>query len=367
MSQNVIGIINSIFEKVIDFTENDDKYRIANTKRFLEVEANLVSIAFNMVSNANLKVIKTNDFVNILSVSYKEEKYAVFPDKYSESLEVIGLKKVEDSAIEQGIGILALGSGYIGIKEGITSLEIINQCLELEPEDGSDHVNFTYNQITDFFQGFEVVKVDDGSFKMEYKEDFLRMYAIMLTVFPNDSLTEKTYCNLREILHMESSRSVSESIISTILSGMNEHKFLELYQCIEYLFIIYNAGEIASKYSIDKNNAVDLVINENLKITELSNVSNIIGKYASETLITNFYDVLLDEGECDNKPERVSKYIYKIRCNVAHLRYKQEQLLETLKWKDILENVSNIILSIYRNMDDDIISLCKNTNAWTSI
>jgi len=363
MSKKVIEIIEGIFNKLIDFTDDDDKYRIANTKRYLQIEDGLRTTVKDVVSKAQFKVIKTN-FVYLLTARYQEERYVVFPNKYSEILEVLDLKKVDDNAIEQGIGILALGFGCIDIKDGITSLKIIDECLELEDENGLDHVDFTYSQILEFFEEFIVVIIEDSSFKVEYDEDFFRIYAIMLTIESNNTLTEKTFENFRELLFLESSRSISISIISIIQGGINEHKFLELYQCIEYLFIIMNAREIAIQYNIDNNKAVDIVINEHLRSIESSKV---IAKYASETSVINFYEVLLDEGDCKNKSEKVSAYIYSVRCNIAHLRYKQEQLLENVKWKVMLEYVSNIVLSIYEKMDGELVQLCQDTNAWTPL
>ena len=367
MSQNVINIIEGIFKKLINEVEEDDKDRIVSTKRYIIIDKSLVKDAFDVVAKASTRVIKTNDLVNIFTVSYQEERYVVLPEKYSQILEVIDLNEVDNDSIQQGIGILAMSSDCVSIKDGISSLEIINQCLELLPENEDGHVDFTYNQIIDLFESFIVAKIENSNFKVNYMEDFLRMYGIMLTIFPNNLLTDNTYEKLRELLFLESSRSIASSIINVMQSGMNEHKFLQLYQCIEYLFIIYNAIEISSKYSIDNSTAVEMIINEGFRVTEISNVVSIIGKCASESSIINFYDVIIQGEECDNKSERVSSYIYKIRCNVAHLRYKQEKLLESLYWKDLLEYATNMVLSIYQKMDNKISKLCTETYSWTSI
>ncbi|PTQ84505.1 hypothetical protein C8U37_10872 [Trichococcus patagoniensis] len=367
MSQNVVSVIENIFTRLSGLVDEEDKSRIISTKRYIVIDEKYKNEAFKAAKHAEIKQIRTNDRVNIFTANYKEERYIVLLEKHFNMLDVVGLVKENDDGIQQGIGILAMSSDCISIKDGLSSLEVINQCLEISSENGADHVDFTYNQIADFFEEFIVAKILNTSIKVSYMEDLLRMHGIMLTISSNNSLSDKACENLRDLLFLESSRSISTSIINLIQSGMNEHKFLQLYQCIEYLFIIHNAIELSEKYPIDKKTAVGIIANEGFRRTEISNVVNIISTYTEGSLLNNFYDAFFQGEECSNKSEKVANYIYKVRCNVAHLRYNQEQFLETIQWRELIENVTNIVLSIYNTMDDKINKLCKDTDSWVSL
>ncbi len=365
MSRNVIETIKKIFEKLIDKVEEDDKERINSVERRLKVDSEYTAEATNIVKYSRVNLIDINENVKIFTADYEEDKYIVLPKKYLELLEVVDIKEVQNQSIKQGIGILAMSSNGILIKSEISSLEIINSCLGITAESPNKYVEFSYYEIADFFEEFLVAKSENNSFLIEVEEDIFRMFGIILTLNSENQVSEKLYEEIRSLLFLKSSRSIAVSIINIMQSEIKEHKYLQLYQCIEYLFIIYNAIEISNKYSIDSSTAIEMVINENFKTTEISNVSNTIRKYASESAVSNFYSNIIQSSEEQiDEVEKVSKYIYKVRCNIAHLKYKQDDFLKQINWKELMKYTTSVVLSIYQKMDDEIIDICKDNNSW---
>lgn len=61
----------------------------------------------------------------------------------------------------------------------------------------------------------------------------------------------------------------------------------------------------------------------------------------------------------------MTNYIYKLRCNIAHLRYNQDDI--SVNWGKCVEALVEIIYSIYKKCDTEIVSICTNKGAWKPI
>lgn len=151
-------------------------------------------------------------------------------------------------------------------------------------------------------------------------------------------------------------------------SSINEYGFLQLYQCLEYLFIIVNSIEISNKLGLDVNDIINVVVHYELKKSESENLLHVMRKAAESTIdvfISNL-NYSIDEEQSD-KHSVVSQHIYKLRCNIAHLRFNQSELTLAMGWEQLISSFVEIIISIYSNLDAEIISICKNNNSWNKI
>ena len=67
-----------------------------------------------------------------------------------------------------------------------------------------------------------------------------------------------------------------------------------------------------------------------------------------------------------DKYKTVSNHIYRLRCNIAHLRYDQDDFSH-IDWKKCTEALIEILLSIYQKRDSDVVQVCTSKGAWKNI
>ena len=167
---------------------------------------------------------------------------------------------------------------------------------------------------------------------------------------------------------MPSSRSIVESVIVALKSKVLTHSYLEIYQCLEYLFIVRRAVLQADKYSFDLKTLVDYIIQENIRVPERQDITDIIRDNISDEELSAFLDIKEDGMiERKTKIDKVAEIIYRVRCNIAHLKYGQETIAEMADMQKMIEKVSKIVLLVYSKRDGEITNLCMSTGAWRKL
>ena len=203
--------------------------------------------------------------------------------------------------------------------------------------------------------------------ELSYEEDVGRLCCYILA---EDELkmSEKTKNNLQDLSLLRSSRSIAASILSGFWSPLVEYTFLQLYQCLEYLYRLNNCFIISEEHNITLEAAIDIVTLHEFKISEEDNLYQVIRRYAAETVVDSFVERLSLYGEENNdKNRKVSHYIYKLRCNIAHLRYNQDNVLKYVNWDICVEELTAIIYLIYQKIDTKVCSVCESKGVWTSL
>lgn len=75
-------------------------------------------------------------------------------------------------------------------------------------------------------------------------------------------------------------------------------------------------------------------------------------------------EILPDTTKTDSDIHRqMSNYIYKLRCNVAHLRYKQEHITD-VNWTRCIDILLEIATLIFQRRDSEIIQACNSNETW---
>lgn len=362
MSRNVNETMNRIFNVLKKYVNEADIYRIAQTTRHITADGDETPV-IDFVKNSRIKIMPYNQ-MTIIAFDYKNQKYMLIKDKYVLLIQSIGLDIVMDSAIIQGAGMVAISENCLDLNSGITSLTIINNCLGLEDENDEKNINFQFSQISQLFEPYCLIRVDEDRFQLQYEEDFNRFYGYIITS-ENDQIPSNAVNKLSSTLLLLSSRSIAASIVNCIESRLIEYSFLQLYQCLEYLYIINSSISIALSYSISQETAIDIVTSYKLKTTEEENLYQVLKSNTPEGAIEPLYDEI--SSTIDENPDKykvVAAYIYKIRCNIAHLRYNQDNILLKIEWEKTIDSMAEIIYSTYHKMDNNIKGICINKETW---
>lgn len=357
MSRNVITAMNKIIAGLKMCIEEEDKHRILLDK--FDIKANVDDDAPVEAFVAKSEIyIKYTDNLFLCGFKFNDSVYILVPNSTENFFINMGLEKIDDAIINDGAGMLAIACNVLPLRDGVKSLDIINACL------GEKEKEILFSEIQNLYEEYSIIKVPSDRFKLEYDEDFERIHSLMILDKFNCSETFKSA--IEKLLLAESSRSIALAIYNALISVTWEYSYLQLYQCLEYLFIIKNGLSLADDYDLTKSTAVDIAASGKLKSTELENLVSVISS-TSEMYIDDFYSNIINDGDVDNKKQSVAKYIYKIRCNIAHLRFNQDVLdIDGIK-NEILQRMAEIIFNTYENNKSEIIEICNDKKLWKEI
>lgn len=361
MSRTVSLTMNQIFETLKKHVAENDVGRIKKVTRRIKADVDEPKV-IDFVAHCKISHICYRRFV-LMGFLYRDTTYILVPQISSNFLEDLGLSLMSESAIIQGAGMLAIANDFLPLSKGVQSLNIIENCLG---NDSSDIIEFLFSQISELFVQYSIFKIDENRFPLQYKEDYDRLYA--LSIPSDDYISVSVKDCLNKLLLLQGSRSIAASIYNSIESPQLEYSYLQLYQCMEYLFVVKSGLSLATQFSISTENAIDIASSGKLKSTELDNLITVL-KCTPEYVIDVFYNSIRTNSLDDNtdKINAVASYIYKIRCSVAHLRFNQPQLLATVHWDTLIENLALIIQTTYQKLDTEIIEICSLKESWEKI
>lgn len=361
MNRNINATMEQIFKQLQIRVEDDDQTRIANVKRHINPDGDCKE-TIEFVKRSEMTAKRFGLF-SIFVITYKEQRYILVPEICDKSLIRLGLKPVQDLPICQGSGMLVFASQQWPVSDRIKSLDLINDCLGIEEE----NIVFQFDEIRKFFLPYVVYELDDSRFCIRYDQDISRLACYILADMET-SITENTREYAQELSLLMGSRSIAVSMINSFKSQLLEYSFLQWYQCIEYLFRINSGIAISDEHKINITTAIDIVTENELRITEEENLYRVISNYASQQSIDFFISTMkIHKGDNSDKVRVVSRYIYKLRCNIAHLRYNQEEIIIDVPWEKRIECLAMIVLSIYQKCNEKIVHIGTEKFVWTSI
>lgn len=363
MNRNVVNAMDMIFNRLIDFIADENRDRISKgTKRHIKAYGKGDEV-FELVKGAI--VLSEDPKIPICGILFDEKKYLVVTTLYAEVLESISTDVVmreENPELFQGLGMLAMAYNYLPLKQGISSEKILDECLAFDEQDKE----FSFFDIAEFFEDYIVFDISESVFDLRYCEDFNRLNAISLSRI-SKFYNEVAQSHLKELLLLESSRSVAATILNSLYSEQWEYSYLQMYQCLEYLFAVQNALGVKDKYGADLYISVDIFTDNILRKNEkdsLIGVLNYADKMIKQQFITTVFSEDIDE---DKITEKIAKTIYDIRCNVAHLRFNQPKFEYPVDKISFMQEFILLILNIFQNLNGTIVDICLHKSTWTPL
>lgn len=374
MSRNILAEMKNIFtllEKTIDEADTD---RIVHKERHFAPEGD-VELTKDFVKRAGVYKVSFQGF-EAMVFSYKEDLYLLVPAVYKDALVGLGVELLNrtqpegitadtpdhNDEIINGCEMLAITNEVLHLKTNLDSLHIIDRCL------GMDECTHIFSELREeFFEESVVFKLDHNRFVTEYEEDLLRLgcYCVALQ---NPYFTQCLKEIIQEWMLMLSSRAIAASVLNGLLSPILEYTFLQLYQCTEYLFKLHHSFELTRMYGIENATAIDLVSEYEFKLSEKDNLRKVIFENVQEKDLDKFLDKTLSEVRQSlskaQKCDLVSDHIYKVRCNVAHLRYGQTPIINDINWISLIEALAHLNFEIYEKLDNEITSVSETKKAW---
>ena len=357
MSRNVMSTMIRILDVLKDYVSDEHKHRIKIEK--CNIKANLddetPAIEFVAKTKCFVKVLQ-NSFFNVFE--YNGCLYIMAPSKSEALLTRLGLNPIDDIVIYQGIGMIAISKKALPIRKGIQSLDLIERIL------GDKIEEIFFSEITELFEPYSIFEIQADRFAIEYEEDVDRLCALM--ALDESAISTSSKVCLENLLLLQSSRGLSVALSNAINSFNWDYSYLQLYHCLEYLFIIRNAMLLSEEYKIEDDAAIDIASSGKLRALENESLLAVLA-LAPELPIESFYDTLIfgkGEYESEDRKSAVSKYIYKLRCCIAHLRFEQENFDLNDTQDKVFDKLVEIIYGIYSQNDAEISKACNSKSPW---
>lgn len=367
MSRNILETMNSIFENIKSLVDADDECRITDAKRHIKAQGDETAVC-EFVKYAKVKYLHC--VYGLFSLcEYKGQRYLLGCEKYSPGFSEIGFEIESDSTVVQGLAMLTMAHGNLPFRKEINSLQVIENCFGVEPENTDDpNITFVFSDIANLFVPYCIIRLDDSRFPLIYEEDINRLGCYMF-VEDAKNLSISSRERIKRLVLLRSSGTISVSILNSIQSLQMEYTFLQLYQCLEYLFKLNNCFLIATGHSISLEKSIDIVLAHELKVSESENLYSVLKNYASETSIDAMISAIPNCQSQTTETDKIriaSNYIYRLRCNIAHLRYNQDDF-SNVDWSKCVNAIIEIIYSVYQQCDSKINQICMSKSAWKDI
>ena len=366
MSRKVIDAMDEIFHILESSLSTDDRKRVGNHRRHIKAAGDEKEVV-EIVKHA--KIISTQDKYNTCCISYKDDVFMVFPARFQAWAQEVAIGEFmgKDTVLDlqqeyfQGMGMLAIAEGALKIRRTLSSIDILDKCLGLPEEENC----FDFMDICELFEDYAVLKINKTMFPVTYEEDVFRFIALLHLVI---NRSEENVSNLIDLALLQSARSISWNVLHYSDTNQWEYQFLQIYQCLEYLFIIVAAIDLEEKYEVDECKAIKIAVDNIFKRSEKENLIMTMHR-CSDTYVDEYFGLLKSYPQFNGKSasaksDYVADHIYQISCSIAHLRFKQDDILKFIDYKKEISILILITLNIFSSLNDKICKYNQAMNAW---
>lgn len=361
MSRTVREQEQKVFNILQSYVPQEMTIRITNVKRNLF----FTRLTYDVIEKADFYCSNAILGYRIALIRYKSNNYIYLSESLFERGVLNFEYEVDDKELLYGIGVLLFNEGILKPKpqfEGFPIYDIFFGHKEDKQYKCSD--------IFEIVDNYLVFEITDEDFLIKYYEDLDRI--LYMLSFKSKLEESELSSNMFELLKLESSRCIL-AMVENILQTQNEDLiFLQLYRCIEYLYIIHKALDYSKKYELQLENVLKMINVEKIRFSENSNMQAIITEYCSDEIINEYYtymmkNLMLQECDKENLKDKVANYIYETRCKIAHYKYGQEKVKDKQTLGESIIILSKVVKNIYDQLDDKLVEINEKLEVWNKI
>ena len=356
MARNVNKYVQKVFTILDEEVKEDtNRNRIINTDRKVFLSKQIYEFIKKM------KWVKLPNVGRIEIVNYEDNWYVCNLNNKKYLCDLVTEAK---TWCENALTIGLIASGKSSIATNIKEINIVDSVLGVKEEECQ------VETLKELFSPQTIYSLGYG-FKIFYQEDLIRLICL-LEIDEKEYLTDKTREYLKQLLFLESSRCIAELIVNIYHTHDTKLIFLQLYRMMEYLFMVQKAIEMSKKYSVDKNVIIKMLCEDNaFWQKEEQHVVELVSTYAGEEEKDRYFKYLQKYNLIDSnvkiKNEKLANYIYRRRCQIAHFKYRQESIQDENILYESNERLAELVCSMYRMLNNDIVTVNSNFNTWSDI
>lgn len=327
----------------------------------------LSEITYSVIEKAHLFISDRISGFCVVLLEYDRKIYLCM----EEELFTEGALQVEDEMKDDevlfGMGILLANNDVIHIKTTISGYQIYDEFFAFDEE-----MEYECREVLAIFDSYLVYEIAEDDFILKYKEDINRLLCALLIKSCFFKYGNVFVDIAFDIFILESSRCIIPMFDTILQTQKNDIVFLQLYRCLEYLYIIQRAWDISKKYNMEIKDTLDMLNNENIRYPEASSIKDLISLYCSKDIIDEYCDYLernttISINNDENKMKKVAEYIYTTRCKIAHYKYGQVKLYdeETLYESNVI--LCKMVKEVYQEIDEEIVKLNEKLRSWEEL
>ncbi len=362
MSRNIKEQQKKIFNILHDLVPEDMKGKISNKKREVEFSEK----TYDIVASADYICSKSFPENALGLVKYDSHTY-ICAKEFKESFVYDQTKYISEQEILDGIGVLMFIDGMITVNEEQTGYAIFDRFFGFEEDR-----RYECEVLFEVIQNYVVFEFDDQDIDIRYMEDLERLSYMLY--FENFSEKIELYSDIYHILELNSSKCIVSILGNIAKTNGSSNIFLQLYRCLEYLFIICKALEFLKKHELqDELSKIVLVLDEEkIRFAENGCLHLIIDKYVTSEIINEYYNyvdknVRHGETTSENKVQTVCDYIYSTRCKIAHYKYGQEEIFDSGTLQESIIILCKLVKSVFEKLDDVLMEINTELGVFSEI
>ena len=362
MSRNIKEQQKKIFNILHDLVPEDMKGKISNKKREVEFSEK----TYDIVASADYICSKSFPENALGLVKYDSHTY-ICAKEFKESFVYDQTKYISEQEILDGIGVLMFIDGMITVNEEQTGYAIFDRFFGFEEDR-----RYECEVLFEVIQNYVVFEFDDQDIDIRYMEDLERLSYMLY--FENFSEKIELYSDIYHILELNSSKCIVSILGNIAKTNGSSNIFLQLYRCLEYLFIICKALEFFKKHELqDELSKIVLVLDEEkIRFAENGCLHLIIDKYVTSEIINEYYNyvdknVRHGETTSENKVQTVCDYIYSTRCKIAHYKYGQEEIFDSGTLQESIIILCKLVKSVFEKLDDVLMEINTELGVFSEI
>ncbi|WP_131064141.1 hypothetical protein [Raoultella planticola] len=291
--------------------------------------------------------VTTSDYYAVKNISSSDFQNELFEEYFS-------LCEVTESFFVFLCPLLKLN-----VKEDISPQTVSNDLLFQQDDPLYD--GHSIEELISYFEPLTIFRLDNFSTNLNNSfmscTYFLMSSCDMLITLP---LAEETISKLRSIF-VKDVKIPKDNVFLSLTSSHLKHCFLELYRCIEWLYVIPRARRLKGAIAYQKpafELAVHCIDELSWRRKEEDSLSKIISDilYVYESVCINltgcalFKDVSLDSGS-------IAKHLYSFRNQFVHqFEYRKEKDFLSEDLVEAVDFIADLIIHAYDLYDADIVA-----------
>ena len=376
----MIGVNRHLFERLESHLPKENA-----TVASLKIGSNSIryigtndgSVARAIVKNASVtETLFAFDKSLILTLDFDKKTYLVITGNIENSTPFLkGIEPVvdpdkteQDFKFNPGLAtILFANDNFPTSIDAEKSYQLIETIFSSEKE-GKSNGKFDLNELTEFFSDFSIWELGEN-FKPVNNNTLLAIYSgyiIEYSKIVNLNFSPSLNVNLKLIIEELPMDLIGGNIYRALTSMEWKHTFLELYQCIEYLFPIPYLSQLSSNIGyptlfqkLFENTESDLGWRPK-ENEALSKLLKIIESKSSFTEMLTTLSTITNQtpNNPDNNIPFVTKHIYNTRNSIAHFRSSlKTDINSEQEWNMLIEKLCSLIYDLYTHFFNEISSI----------
>lgn len=381
MANKMIDVNRHLFERLERQILNDtaiESKLVIGEKAIRYIGTTKGSYAQSIIKNGQVtEVVKTVDKSTLLIINFNNRTFLVITGNIDDTNDflkdvttVVDLDNDEqDFKFNPGLATLLFANENFPLDvDSEISYKLIEHVFTEEKE-GLENGSFNYAELAYYFSNYDVWEISEKYLPLN-QNSIVAIYSGYLINYNKEINLEfslKTKQTIKLLIEELPIDLVGGNIYRALTAMEYKHSFLELYQCIEYLFPLPYLIDLSNNIG-DKSLFPKLFFNTESDLQwrpredqALIKLLNQIKRESSFTQILNSLIKILkvEQDSTDNNCVFVSKHIYYTRNSIAHFRSGTTNIIKTKSdWDDMIEKISLIIHDLYKIYSSEI-SLIK--------